>query len=85
MKYDIWSEGYLATGMEDIPAKAKLVARGIEGKDFIDACYNWARKNENNLKDWGGINISINTDKSSVSLWACRLFPTEAEARKSFG
>lgn len=39
--YDIWSEGYLATGMEGIPAKAQLLASNVEGDNFADAVYKW--------------------------------------------
>ena len=85
MKYDIWSEGYLASGMEGIPEKAKLVASNVEGDTFIDACYNWAKANKNELQKWGGMTINLNTDICSARLWCCRLFPTEVEARETFG
>ena len=41
MKYDIWREGYLATGMEGIPAKAQRLASNIEANSFIEAVNKW--------------------------------------------
>ena len=35
--YEIWSEGYLCTGMEGIPAKAHLHGNAW-GTSFEDAC-----------------------------------------------
>lgn len=37
MKFDIWTEGYIATGMEGIPARAQKLASNIEAESFIEA------------------------------------------------
>lgn len=83
MKYNIWSEGYLVTGMEGIPAKAMLVASDVEGKTFDDAVKNWvASQDRQELeRSWG----TYSFHEGNHFLWGCRLFPTEEEARKSFG
>lgn len=83
MKFDIWTEGYLATGMEGIPARAKLVAKDVEGKTFDDAVKNWvASQDPQELEDsWGDYSFY----EGKHFLWGCQLFPTEEEARKSFG
>lgn len=83
MKYDIWSEGYLATGMEGIPAKAQLVVEGAEGKDFGDAVQRWVASKDKEwlINHWG----DYSHHDGHHFLWGCELFPTEEEARKAFG
>jgi len=71
MRYQIWSEGYAATG-ERAPASFE---GEVEANSFHEACILL-------LKD--------RLDKDSqgncrMSVWGCRLFDNEAEARKSFG
>jgi len=71
MKYEIWSEGFLITGMEGDPANASLVAT-IEAESFQAACDLYYK--DNNLYD-----------AKSLTFWGCRLFDNEASARLSFG
>lgn len=44
-KFDIWSEGYLASGMDGIPMRAQCIATNIEGENFIDAVQKWYNRN----------------------------------------
>lgn len=77
MKFDIWVEGYCATGGS---STAQLMASNVEGKTFRDAVLNWYNSNPEEIeKGWGSFN------EKKLSFWGCRVFPTEEEARKSFG
>lgn len=74
MKFEIWAEGYVATGEH---AKACLM-RTVEADTFLDAC----------IKAFDGDkSFCANQDKEDCppSHWACRLYPTEQEARRAFG
>lgn len=70
-KFDIWSEGWCAN--EGV-SPAHLVARGVEGTDFTDACKRHYKNDE--LFD-------IRGDRPCY--WGCGLYDNEAEARRSFG
>lgn len=76
-EWEIWSEGYLATGMEGAPAKAQLYGK-FYGETFRDACDQWAKT----LTDPHSISC-YNAER--LSFWVCRLFDNETDARKSFG
>ena len=80
-KYDIWVEGYLATGMEGIPAKAQKLASNIEANSFIEAVNKWYKSESDALNKHGTLSIRDNR----AFLWGCEVFSNEAEARKSFG
>jgi hypothetical protein len=75
--YEIWSEGYLCTGMDGIPEKATF--HGIYyGKNFIEACNSWAKEKKERKKYFRII------DGIPV-YWGCTMFDNEKDARKSFG
>jgi len=75
-KYELWSEGYLATGMEGIPATATF--HGVfEGETFKDAIQ--AYKDTLRGYDWECVDVEEGT------LWGCRFFDNEADARKLYG
>lgn len=76
-EYEIWSEGYLCTGMEGVPAKADFHGR-FEGETFQDACDKWAET----LKDEYSRSCY---DRDRLVYWGCKLFDNEDDARKSFG
>lgn len=81
-KYTIWSEGYLATGMEGIPMRAHCIASNVEGETFVDAVKNWYNKDpKGNEHNYGELSIR----NGVPCLWGCKLFDNEADARKSFG
>ena len=77
MKFEIWSEGYLATGMEGIPEKARMLAE-VEADSFQEACDKLCSD-----PDWQRRYGNYNPERLTV--WGCRLFDNEADARKSFG
>ena len=81
MKYDIWIEGYLTTGMEGIPAKARCLATGAEGDSFWDAVSKWYNSIPDVKHKYGELSFKGN----DIALWGCRLFDNEEDARRSFG
>lgn len=70
--WDIWSEGYLATGMEGIPAPAQFMGT-VTAKSFAEAC---AIRFKDDTKYY---------DPKTNTYWMCRLFDNEGDARKAFG
>lgn len=77
MKFEIWSEGYLATGMEGIPACARKLAE-VDADSFREACDKVCSD-----KSWQERNGDYNAERLTV--WGCRLFDNEADARELFG
>ena len=71
--YNIWAEPYLATGMEGIPSQPIIVARGVEGETFEEACDTYCAIPEN-IEGFGEYN------PIRRSLWGCKLHPTREEA-----
>lgn len=71
MVYDIWMEGFQVMEGSDT---ASFYARGVEASSFKAACKKAAKEKEDSCYD-----AKRNT------VWGCRLFPTESEARRSFG
>lgn len=77
MKYEIWMEGYLATGMEGQPKRAGCLGK-VEAETFVEACDKLCSSTAFQ-KRYGTYH------KESNSVWGCKLFNNEAEARRSFG
>ncbi len=74
MKYNIWIEGVLDTGMEGCPLPASLLGE-VEAETFQEACDKIALE-----KRLLGL---YNPDHRTI--WGCRMFDNEIDARKSFG
>lgn len=76
-EYEIWTEGYRATGEEQ---NASLLgkASGFSFKEACDAFH--AQLDEPKKNIW-----SYHPDSGTWSVWGCRLFDNETDARKSFG
>ena len=81
-EYNIWEEGYAASGdysLHQLLGKAK-------GRTFREAVNTWV---STKTKELGGIKKFIEHygefDTIRLTLWGCRLYPTEEEAAKSFG
>lgn len=72
VKWDIWAEGFLATGMEGIPAPAQCMAKGVEAASFKEAC----------IKYFKGDRFF---SAERMSHWGCHLFDNPGDARRSFG
>ncbi len=76
-KFEIWEEGYLATGMGGTPSRAHKIGE-VSAETFQQAC--------NTLCSpawWQSKHGNYNPDRLTV--WGCRLFDNETDARKSFG
>ena len=72
MWFDIWSEGFRATG-----DSGDATHRGrAQGKTFREACERFADTHPEFKKCY---NQEANT------YWGCRLFDNESDARRSFG
>jgi hypothetical protein len=69
MKYQVWMEGFLVTGMEGIPAQASLVGEA-DADSFQEAC--------NIVCGWM-------PDYDGSRVWGCRLFDNRIDAQKTFG
>jgi len=76
MIYQIYSEGYLATGMEGIPAGAYYHGEA-EGETFKEACIKFFSDPKNDT--------GRNFDSERMSYWACRLYDNLKDAQKSYG
>ncbi len=78
-KYEVWIEGYSATG-ENAPAQKLVNPNNDNGtwqsETFQEAC----KKALIELK-W---DMSYYNEKAN-SYWACRFFDNEIESRKDFG
>jgi len=78
-EFEIWQEGYAATGEH---GTAFLMGR-IKAESFEQAC--------RTFKNGKGIKISLDLKEdgsfqySYPSVWACRLYDNETDARKHFG
>lgn len=70
--YNIWSEGFSATGEAGV---ATFHGRS-SGMGFLDACVVFANSNPAFKKDF---------DPELMTYWGCKLFNNEADARRSFG
>lgn len=85
-EYEIWMEGFAATGQSQ---GASYIGRA-SGKDFNDACKNF--RYSKNITNWDneviveeGEPLKLDDNRDYPSIWACRLYDNEADARKSFG
>lgn len=74
MKYNVWIEGYLCTGMEGCPEPGRLLGT-VEAESFKEACALICAKEK----------LLSLYDSERNTVWGCRLFETEKDARKSFG
>lgn len=70
MKYEIWAEGFFIQG-QSTPSPAFYHGK-IEAESFQEAC------------DIRFVNDGL-YNRETLSLWGCRLFDNEKDARISFG
>ncbi len=72
-KYEIWSEGYRATG-----DKGNAWYHGEqEAESFQEACDIFFADPKNDSEGY--------YNSKTLTLWACHLFDNEEDARKTFG
>ena len=76
MTYDIYEEGYDATG----EARGAIYLGKGEGETFLDACKDYIKKT-----GYGEIKTNPVTKEEYASNWACKWYPTLEEAQKWFG
>ena len=76
-KFNLWTEGYLATGMEGIPAKATFWGE-FQANSFKEAIQMW----KDTLTDPYSISC---VDVENKTFWGCRFYDNESDARKAFG
>ncbi len=75
--FEIWSEGFLMSGMEGVPAKAQLLGV-VEADTFRAACIKLCSTIK--FQELHG-----NFDPIRLTVWACKLYDNEHAARKLFG
>jgi hypothetical protein len=75
--WEVWSEGYLATGMEGVPAPAQKLGEA-QAETFKDACDLVCSSSTFQVRQG-------NYDPVRLTVWGCRLFDNKEEAQKSFG
>jgi len=96
-EFEIWVEGYAATGERGY---ASYIGKAT-GETFEEACRNfeyphnilrvWPLPGEDPILIHAGekLNLDLKQDGSICydrpSIWACRLFDNETDAKKSFG
>jgi hypothetical protein len=73
--WEVWSEGYRATGES---AGAKLEGK-VEAETWPEACRKACVDSGRWKEQPGGF------DAKRLTVWGCRLFDNEADARRSFG
>ena len=72
MTWQIWSEGYTATG----ESGRAMLHGAAKGRTFKDACVEFARTN---------LEFHRYFDPNRLTYWGCRLFDNGVAARRSFG
>ena len=72
--HEIWIEGYRASGDS---APAQLLGR-VDAETFAEACDKLCSP-----QDWQ--QRHGNYDRQRGTVWGCRLFNNETDARRSFG
>ncbi len=76
MKHQIWMEGWSGHRAQGDYGTAQLVAT-VEAPSFQEACDQFFTSDTE--KNWG------HYDRVRMTVWGCRLFINEADARKAFG
>lgn len=72
--FDIWQQGYSANGQSE---QARQIAFKIEAETFREACIIFSKRNSDLLNK--------EFDEKELSIWGCKLFDNETDARKVFG
>jgi len=75
LTWEVWSEGYRATGES---AGANLEGK-VEAETWPEACRKACVDSGRWKEQPGGF------DAKRLTVWGCRLFDNEADARRSFG
>ena len=79
MRFEVWSEGYAATGEH-----GRAMHHGsFEAANFQEACDQAFTREPSVLADVPPLDPDY--DRENLTIWGCKLFTNEAEARMSFG
>ena len=70
--YNIWMEGYVATGEYGTHS----LLGTSKGNTFKEAVVKWV----SNHPDYKSL-----FDENRLTIWGCKLYPTEEEAKRTFG
>ena len=84
--WDIWSEGY--NDMGNIARAQKLNTEPIEAESFDEAVRKHVATESTDIPYPGGTSPAgyyFRHEDGHWSIWACRLYPDEASARKFMG
>ena len=87
-EYEVWMEGYRATGEYGTASLwGKSIARSFEEACHKIACENYLKRTkEDETNPYKNFGIGRwDYDPHKLTYWACKLYETELEARKSFG
>lgn len=90
-EFEVWSEGYSATGEHSGAIYHGIVAAETFDEACIKVMGDKLDKNSDGSYRRGGYrgNAEPGIDRAKLqgnySIWACQLFDNEADARKSFG
>jgi hypothetical protein len=90
-EYEVWSEGYMATGESGgATLHGKVMARSFREACNILMCKHyleWVTKMQdtNYTGQRDNPDSGMSYDPSHLTVWGCRLFDNEVDARKSFG
>ena len=74
--YDLWMEGYAATGTS---SDASFIGT-FEANSFLEACDKWASTLTDEQR-----RLYYEPYLGRPAYWGCRIFDNEIEARRSFG
>jgi hypothetical protein len=76
--FEVWMEGYVATG----ESSGAHCLGTVEAENFDEACIKVAGEKSLDKTPEGELRRGRS---GNYSIWACNLYPTEQEARASFG
>jgi hypothetical protein len=70
--YDIWTEGFRATGQYG----TAMLHKSVKAGSLKEACLKYAQE-DTDFEDY--------FDPERMTYWGCKIFDNESDARKSFG
>lgn len=82
-KYDVWIEGYSAPEDSSSLSRKAAFEGSIEATSFNEACI--AILGDRLDKDDGNPDGYLHSLGGYLSVWGCRCFDNEQDARESFG
>lgn len=83
--YQLWVEGYLATGMEGTPKNAEFLGEFV-GRTLAEAAIEYGSAKKRIYSTVGLIDsYPVLVTDGVPSTWGCRIFDNEDDARRLFG